>query len=369
MTLHTERIRTLDDIRAFLDGNQAADIAPHDREAAYAFIDRTLVRFRYHFGLSRVGKGLVRRFLAKVTGYSAAWLPAPTRRWFPGPSPCGRGGDGPTGQRCPGSMSSGGRSGATHCRKGGRREATIPHQRMVAQRADLKMPGALEAIDEVLADVNGGGHIPGDAIEGCWAHTAGRASRPPESPARPSRPQPPGQSRLASRSSTTTTARILPDSTIWPNTPATRSPPLLVPPAQRLEDEDAVGRDTLTGVVAPAAPQRSVTPPFPPATELGATSSELAGRQEVASPIRPGLCLRARRTPDHAPPHRCLPDSPETRSRHTSPHRAQGPPATPPRTRSRPPRIPVPAASSSGLVVAAAPVHAGSSSSTDSLTT
>ena len=74
MTLHTERIRTLDDIRAFLDGNQAADIAPHNREAAYAFIVRTLVRFRYHFGLSRVGKGLVRRFLAKVTGYSAAQL-------------------------------------------------------------------------------------------------------------------------------------------------------------------------------------------------------------------------------------------------------------------------------------------------------
>ena len=74
MTLRTERIRTLDDIRAFLDGNEAADITPHDREAAYAFIERTLVRFRYHLGLSRVGKGLVRRFLAKVTGYSDAQL-------------------------------------------------------------------------------------------------------------------------------------------------------------------------------------------------------------------------------------------------------------------------------------------------------
>ena len=37
VTLRTERIRTLDDIRAFLDGNEAADITPHDREAAYAF--------------------------------------------------------------------------------------------------------------------------------------------------------------------------------------------------------------------------------------------------------------------------------------------------------------------------------------------
>ncbi len=53
VTLGTERIRTLDDIRAFPGGSEAADITPHDREAAYAFIERTLVRFRYHFGLSR----------------------------------------------------------------------------------------------------------------------------------------------------------------------------------------------------------------------------------------------------------------------------------------------------------------------------
>lgn len=74
MTFSTERIRTLDDISAFLVGSEGADITPHDREAAYAFVDRTLVRFRYHFGLSRAGKGLVRRCLAKVTGYSGAQL-------------------------------------------------------------------------------------------------------------------------------------------------------------------------------------------------------------------------------------------------------------------------------------------------------
>ena len=37
-TLHRTD-RTLDDIRAFLDGNVAADITPHDRKAAYAFVD------------------------------------------------------------------------------------------------------------------------------------------------------------------------------------------------------------------------------------------------------------------------------------------------------------------------------------------
>ena len=51
VTLCTEGIRTLDDIRVFLAGNDAVDITPHDREAVYAFIEWTLVRFGYHFGL------------------------------------------------------------------------------------------------------------------------------------------------------------------------------------------------------------------------------------------------------------------------------------------------------------------------------
>ena len=36
---------------------------------------------------------------------------------------------------------------------------------MAAQLADLKMPGALEALDEVLAGVDGGGFTTGEAIE------------------------------------------------------------------------------------------------------------------------------------------------------------------------------------------------------------
>ena len=73
MTLHTERIRTFDQIRAFLEGNDPVEIRLADRDAAYTFISRTLVRFGYH-GLHRAGKGLLRRFLAKVTGLSPAQL-------------------------------------------------------------------------------------------------------------------------------------------------------------------------------------------------------------------------------------------------------------------------------------------------------
>ncbi len=68
MTLCTERSRTLDDIRAFLGGNEAADITPHDREAAYAFIERALVRFPVPPRPVEGREGPGREFLAKVTG-------------------------------------------------------------------------------------------------------------------------------------------------------------------------------------------------------------------------------------------------------------------------------------------------------------
>ena len=73
MTLRTERIRTLDQIRAFLDGNQPADFELTDRTSAYAFVRRTLVRFEYH-SLGKPDKGLVKRFVEKVTGFSRAQI-------------------------------------------------------------------------------------------------------------------------------------------------------------------------------------------------------------------------------------------------------------------------------------------------------
>ena len=71
VTLRTERIRTLDQLRAFLDGNEAADFELTDRTSAYAFVRRTLVRFEYH-GPGRPDKTRVKRFLEKVTGFSRA---------------------------------------------------------------------------------------------------------------------------------------------------------------------------------------------------------------------------------------------------------------------------------------------------------
>ena len=68
MTLQTERLRTLEQIRAFLKGNVEVDLRPQGRDAAYGFVRRTLARLRCE-ARDRSGKG---EYLAKTTGLSRA---------------------------------------------------------------------------------------------------------------------------------------------------------------------------------------------------------------------------------------------------------------------------------------------------------
>lgn len=71
MKLHTQRLQTLAQIRAFVDGSQPLDFKPVDRQAAYDFVAQTLRQFQYPC-CSRADKGLLRRYLVKVTGLSRA---------------------------------------------------------------------------------------------------------------------------------------------------------------------------------------------------------------------------------------------------------------------------------------------------------
>ena len=84
VTLQTERVRTLDQVSAFVEGSEGVDprtrfrehklsrgraFAGADRESVYEFVRRALVE-----RLGKSDKGLVRRYMAKVTGLSRTQL-------------------------------------------------------------------------------------------------------------------------------------------------------------------------------------------------------------------------------------------------------------------------------------------------------
>ena len=73
VTLQTGRIRTIEQVAAFVEANEPVDFQPLDRDGAYAFVARTLSRLGYRT-LDKPSKALVKRYLAKVTGYSRAQL-------------------------------------------------------------------------------------------------------------------------------------------------------------------------------------------------------------------------------------------------------------------------------------------------------
>lgn len=73
MTIRIERIRSLDQIRRILQSSESVDVHAADRDAIYAFIHRTLVKFDYH-DLRKPDKGLLKAYLARTTGLSRAQL-------------------------------------------------------------------------------------------------------------------------------------------------------------------------------------------------------------------------------------------------------------------------------------------------------
>jgi hypothetical protein len=62
---------SLEQIRAFLAGSGELRFAGQRRDEVYAWTERTLVRHRYP-ALNRMEKGLVRPYVARMTGLSRA---------------------------------------------------------------------------------------------------------------------------------------------------------------------------------------------------------------------------------------------------------------------------------------------------------
>ena len=73
VTLKTQGLQTLEQIRAFVEGSQPLDFAAPSRESAYDWIGGELRRLGYRH-LSKADKGWVRRYLEKVTGISRAQM-------------------------------------------------------------------------------------------------------------------------------------------------------------------------------------------------------------------------------------------------------------------------------------------------------
>lgn len=73
VTLRTEGLQNLEQIKAFVEGSAALGFEPPDRKALYGWLTHELRRFGY-VRLGRSDKGLMRQYLAKVSGLSRAQL-------------------------------------------------------------------------------------------------------------------------------------------------------------------------------------------------------------------------------------------------------------------------------------------------------
>ena len=83
MTLNTQSLRSLDDVRAFLEGNAAVGFSPPADVDRYPWLEATLRQFSYKT-LARADKGVLRVFVRKLTGYSRAQLTRLIGQWRQG---------------------------------------------------------------------------------------------------------------------------------------------------------------------------------------------------------------------------------------------------------------------------------------------
>ena len=69
--MNDEKLNTVEQVKQFLEGSEALKFGGVSIEERYRWIETALVRFKYS-QLRRVGKGAIRRYIEKVSGYSRA---------------------------------------------------------------------------------------------------------------------------------------------------------------------------------------------------------------------------------------------------------------------------------------------------------
>jgi len=67
--MNDRQLQTVEQVRQFLEGSEAVEFRGLTAKEKYYWIEEVLIRFRYH-RLKREEKGVIRRYIQKVTGYS-----------------------------------------------------------------------------------------------------------------------------------------------------------------------------------------------------------------------------------------------------------------------------------------------------------
>ena len=71
--MNDEQLQTLEQVKDFIEGSQEVEFRGLNAREKYTWIEEVLKRFRYP-KLKKEGKGLIKSYLLKVTGYSRAQL-------------------------------------------------------------------------------------------------------------------------------------------------------------------------------------------------------------------------------------------------------------------------------------------------------
>ena len=71
LVMNDKRLETIEQVKQFLAGSEALDFGGVSVEERYQWIQTVMVRFKY-YQLKRAEKGVIRRYIEKVSGYSRA---------------------------------------------------------------------------------------------------------------------------------------------------------------------------------------------------------------------------------------------------------------------------------------------------------
>ena len=67
--MNDRQLQTVEQVGQFLEGSEVVEFRGLTAKEKYYWIEEVLIRFKYH-RLKRTEKGVIRRYVQKVTGYS-----------------------------------------------------------------------------------------------------------------------------------------------------------------------------------------------------------------------------------------------------------------------------------------------------------